>query len=187
MIQFKCNRFEYFLNAVHYCMWRNEVKFGRFNEKIADHILSPVINLCFSEKYKKRYEQSLTDHKENDMIFYDKKSGMHIGWANHWFGYLYSCYPCCISFIMFALILRWNGYIGPVAMLLTLAVPIGLGYILAYKAVFSKDRYLKYFKEFEKKDAAWHSKWSRVTMGFCVGAVLMSIFSIFGACMILLA
>ncbi len=51
-------------------------------------------------------------------------------------------------------------------------------YIPAYKAVFSKDKYLKYFKEFEKKDINWHRKWICITILFCIGAIIMTIIGI---------
>ena len=47
-----------------------------------------------------------------------------------------------------------------------------LGFIPIYKAALSKDRYLKFYKRFEKKDAQWHKKWKRTTILFFLGAVL---------------
>ena len=63
--------------------------------------------------------------------------------------------------------------------LIILAFPIAICYIPAYKAVFSKDKYLKYFKQFEKKDASWHKKWKWITIAFCVGSVVSTIGGIF--------
>ena len=69
---------------------------------------------------------------------------------------------------------------------LLIALPIGLGYIPAYKAVFSNDRYLKYFKQFEKEDNLWLKKWKRIMMVFCVGSIVAIILGIFVAWVILL-
>lgn len=55
-----------------------------------------------------------------------------------------------------------NGFL----MMILIGIPISLGYIPAYRAVFSGDRYLKYFKQFEKEDEAWHKKWNRRTIAF---------------------
>lgn len=60
-------------------------------------------------------------------------------------------------------------------MLFLIFSPIGVCYIPIYKALYSKDRYLKYFRKFEKEDVQWHRKWSRITTLFCVGAALMFI------------
>ena len=60
-----------------------------------------------------------------------------------------------------------------------IALPVGLCYIPAYKAVLSNDRYLKYFKQFEKEDAKWHKKWKQITWGFCIGSVVFTIGGIF--------
>jgi len=37
------NKFEYFLNAVHYCMWLREKKFAHFMEK-----LNILLAICFA-------------------------------------------------------------------------------------------------------------------------------------------
>ena len=54
-----------------------------------------------------------------------------------------------------------------------LLMPLVLCYIPAYKAVFLKDKYLQYFKQFEKEDEHWHKKWKRRTIdvhlgGYCI-------------------
>ena len=56
-----------------------------------------------------------------------------------------------------------------------MGIPICISYIPAYKAVFSDDRYLQYFKQFEKEDEAWHKKWKRRTIAFCVGSVITTL------------
>ncbi|WP_289861582.1 hypothetical protein [uncultured Muribaculum sp.] len=55
--------------------------------------------------------------------------------------------------------------------LVIFAIPVGICYIPAYKAVFSNDKYLKYFKLFEKEDEHWHKKWKRRTIAFILGAI----------------
>ena len=179
--------FAYFLNAVHYCIWLNDIRFGEFNERIAHYLLNPILNLFFTKEWRERYyERAADSQKDLRNFFYDKKRGFHIKWANHWFGYIYSCYPSFLSFIMFGFILKTYGDVTPFAMIGTLAVPIGLGYIPAYRAVFSNDRYLGYFKEFEKESKEWHRKWKRITRAFCVGGFLITLLSIAAVWIILL-
>lgn len=59
------------------------------------------------------------------------------------------------------------------------AIPIIVGYIPAYKAVFYKDRYLEYFKEFRKKDDSWHKKWKWISRAFRIGGVMLIALSLF--------
>ena len=95
------DKFEYFLNAIHYCIWLNDRAFGDFMGKIVDVILSPIPKYLFTKAYRKKCEERLVKEQKNiDKFFYDREIGYHIGWANHWFGYFYSGYPCLLSFIL---------------------------------------------------------------------------------------
>ena len=62
--------------------------------------------------------------------------------------------------------------------MLLIAIPIGICYIPAYKAVFSNDRYMKYFKKFEKKDEHWHKKWKWITFLFAIGGMVTTIMGV---------
>lgn len=169
------NKFTYFLNAVHYCMWINEQKFQRMANKHIYYMFKPINKYLLTKKFREKYFANLSKEQNNiNNIYNNKKDGILIGQANHWFGYLYSCYPGYISFILLALTMR---YIHDMyfVVLLVVGLPIGIFYIPAYKAVFYKDRYLEYFKKFEKEDERWHKKWSRITTTFCIGAILMSL------------
>ena len=53
------SRFAYFLNAIHYCIWLNDIKFGDFIGRIVDVVLSPIPKLFFTKKYRKKYESRL--------------------------------------------------------------------------------------------------------------------------------
>ena len=172
------NKFEYFLNAIHYCLWLGDIKFG----ELVWTLLSPIPKYLFTKEYKKRYYERLAkDQKKLDKFFYDKEDGYRIGWANHWYGYFYSGYPCFISFLLAGFALRESGNLSNVLKLAISAIPIGLCYIPAYKAVFTKDRYLKYFEQFEKEDEHWHKKWKRITFAFCIGSLVVTILGILAA------
>lgn len=91
------SRFAYFLNAVHYCIWLNDIKFGDFIGRIVDAVLSPIPKLFFTKKYRKKYESRLPQaQKIMNKFYYDKEVGYHIGWANHWFGYFLFVLFCSI-------------------------------------------------------------------------------------------
>lgn len=182
------NNYKYFLNAVHYCFWLNDIKFGDFIGRVVNKLFSPIIKYFFSNKDMKKYEKrQKKEQKKIDEIFYDKEFGYHIGCANHWFGYFYTCYPASLSFVLTGFALREFGGLSDGLALILLIIPIGLCYIPAYKAVFSNDRYLKYFKQFEKEDERWHRKWKRITFAFCVGSVVASVLGICVAFFIFMA
>jgi hypothetical protein len=169
-------KYEYFLNAIHYCLWLFDIKFGDFMGEIVDALLSPIPKYLFTKEYKKKCDDRLLKvQKIHDKLFYDKESGYHIGWANHWFGFFYSGYPGFLSFVLLGITDGIFGDVNQIITIVIIALPIGLCYIPAYRAVFSKDRYLKYFKQFEKKDASWYKKWKWITIAFCVGSILFAI------------
>ena len=167
------NRFEYFLNAVHYCIWLNDMKFGDFMGRIVNTLFSPIPKYLFTKEYKKKYYERLSEEqKKIDKFFYDKEIGYHIAWAHHWFGYFYSGYFMFLSFVLLGIPDGIFGGVNLIVATAIIALPIALGYIPAYRAVFSKDRYLKYFKQFEKENEQWHKKWKMITWAFCIGALI---------------
>ena len=166
------HKFEYFLNAVHYCMWLFERKFGFFIGKIVDFFLAPIPKFLFTKNMKKRYYDNMRKSQPQlDDLFYGKKSGFSIGLAHHNFGAFYSIYPCFFSFVIEGLYIKFNGEMNTFVILVIFAIPVGICYIPAYKAVFSNDKYLQYFKLFEKEDELWHKKWKRRTIAFILGAI----------------
>ena len=168
------NKFEYFLNAVHYCIWLSDMKFGEFMGRIVNTLFSPIPKYLFTKEYKKKYYERLSEEqKKIDKFFYDKEIGYHIAWAHHWFGFFYSGYPCFFSWLLLGIASRVYGdEVKGMVVLLIFSFPVALGYIPAYRAVFSKDRYLKYFKQFEKENEQWHKKWKMITWAFCIGALI---------------
>ena len=174
------NKFEYFLNAVHYCIWLNDMKFGDFMGRIVNTLFSPIPKYLFTKEYKKKYYERLPkEQKKIDKFFYDKEIGYHIAWAHHWFGFFYSGYFMFLSFVLLGIPDGIFGGVNLIVATAIIALPIALGYIPAYRAVFSKDRYLNYFKQFEKEDEQWHKKWKRITWVFCIGSVVFTIGGIF--------
>lgn len=186
-MRFDRQNIEYFLNAIHYCMWLHYLKFEEKNDRRYNRFLSFVLKYFCTQKVRNRYYNNLKRYQiDKDKFYHDKKSGYCIGWAHHWFGYVYSSYPCFISFVLSGIFYRYCADLrNDIALrLLILAIPIFLCYIPAYKAVFSNDQYLKYFKKFEKEDEQWHKKWKRITMLFWIGGAFFTILGIISAIII---
>ena len=182
----KVNRFEYFLNAVHYCIYKEEVWSNRLLEKIVWKCFLVVSKLFSKESYYfKRRNKFRKDSNYQDYM-YGQKAGQSIGLAHHLFGSFYSGYSGFFSLTLLGIYFKSCREFNYLFFWLLIALPIGLGYIPAYKAVFSNDRYLKYFKQFEKEDNLWLKKWKRIMMVFCVGSIVAIILGIFVAWVILL-
>lgn len=131
-------------------------------------------SIFLRKKFRKRYhERRQKTDPQWDNSYLNSKNGFCVGWAHHWTGYFSACYPGFISFVLLGLGTRLFGSLPSLVEIALLALPVGICYIPFYKALYTKDRYLKYFKRFEKEDEQWHRKWSRITTLFCVGAILM--------------
>lgn len=89
------------------------------------------------------------------------------------------------SFLLMPFIFKEGGDLHNIVNLILVAIPVELGYIPAYRAVFANNRYLQYFKQFEKEDEQWHRKWKRITCFFCIGSVV-TFFSGVGAAFFML-
>lgn len=175
----KSCRWEYSLNAIHYCLWLGFCKHGNNTRTLIKTLFSPIPNYLFTPKYKNEYYKRLPgEQKKVNVFFNNKETGLYISMANHWFGYLYSCYPGAFSFIIIGIADKTFETLNTAMFVVFFGTPIILCYIPAYKAVFSKDKYLKYFKEFEKEDKNWHRKWKWITILFCVGSIIMTLIGI---------
>lgn len=53
------NRFEYFLNAIHYCLWLGDMKFGDFMRRVVNIRLSPIPKYLFTNKKNMEMRQYL--------------------------------------------------------------------------------------------------------------------------------
>ena len=177
-------KFEYFLNAIHYCIYLEEVWTTKKMEKIVYGFLFFISKYFFPKRLKiKVYRRYLQSRQELNEYFYGKEFGQSIGVAHHLFGFFYSGYPIFLSFVIWGVVLRYFGTFNlpKIIIISILAIPIGLCYIPAYKVVFAKDRYLEYFKQFEKEDELWHKKWKKKTIAFCIGSVVVEILGICAA------
>lgn len=171
---------EYFLNAIHYTIWLIYMKFGDFVGNIVEAMLAPIPKFLFAKEHKKKYYEHLSQRQKiANSFFHDQEGGFYIGWAHHLFGYFYLGYPTFFSFVLLGIADKKTESLNIILATVLFAIPIVVCYIPAYKAVFAKDRYLKYFKLFEKENEDWHRKWKLITVAFCVGSVA---FTLLGIC-----
>ena len=121
------------MNAVHYFIYLEEIW---SNKKIEKIILS-FFSILFSEKYM----QKINDRQKNKELKdfrYGNKWGLSIGVAHYWFGYFYSGYFMFLSFVLLGIPGGIFGGVNLIVATAIIALPIALGYIPAYRAVFQK-------------------------------------------------
>ena len=139
-------KFEYFLNAIHYCLYLEEKWSTRIIEKCVlrlFHGLSILFN--FESFYQRKMEERLKNRDLQEFM-YGKTWGESIGFANHWFGYIYSGYPGFLSFTLLGAVDEMcNHHLNAITVILILLIPIGLCYIPAYRAVFTKDQLIRIY------------------------------------------
>ena len=170
-------KFEYYMNALHYGLYKWET-WSNFKVEKQVYGLIGFLSIIFGfKKYHIKRINKLHNDKKLQEYLYGEKSGQSIGWAHHWFGYFYSGYPGFLSFVIGGIYIRFYDKFD-CWLLILFAIPVAICYIPAYKAVFSKDKYLKYFKQFEKRDDSWHNKWKWITIAFCIGSVVVSLLGI---------
>lgn len=171
----KINKLYLFLNAVYYCLWRFDIKTQIIINKQLRVVFYPIW-LLLPENFKVKYKKNMaSQQKEINSYFYDKRNGFHIKMAYSYFTAV--CYMFALSFslILFGLWLKLFGEYNIIAVLIIVFIPIEVAYIPLKKGVFKSERYLKYFKKFEKKDEQWHKKWKRITIAFCVSGLILVI------------
>jgi hypothetical protein len=173
-----CKRkFEYYMNALHYGLYKWET-WSNFKAERQVYGLIGFLSIIFGfRKYHIKRINKLHNDKKLQEYLYGENNGLSIGTAHHLFGFFYSGYPSFLSFVIGGIYIRFYDEFD-CWLLILFAIPVVICYIPAYKAVFTKDKYLKYFKQFEKRDDSWHNKWKWITIAFCIGSVVVSLLGI---------
>ena len=168
-------KFEYFLNAVHYMIYKEQVWSSKKIQKTVNYLISIIIKIPFIGKYKK--ENNEQELKELNKFYYGKKSGLSISVAHHLFGTFYSGYSMFWSWLLIGVINKIYSpmHVRGIVALIILGVPLTIGYLPAYKAVFSHDRYLSFFKQFERKKKKWYRKWKIRSIIFCASGIIAAV------------
>lgn len=162
---------EYYLNVLFYFFFLREKWSFTTSQKYMDEIMDFLSGLLF---LKRRY-QALRRCNESKGVYkflYGKVNSPSIVLAEKVFTGFCWCYAYFFSFVLFAITLKADlPYLSFFA-LVDVALPgLVLNHIVN-KKVFKKNRYLDYFKRFERKDEQWHRKWKLITLVFSVCALL---------------
>lgn len=168
------SRFEYFLNAIFYSLWRGEIRRSKRIKKIVQGILHAISKLLLSER---QYDVLLKRQQKYALSNKTVVDSMNIRFAELWVELFFSCYCFSLSCVLIGIFTDINSSsnIRDFFIIIT----IFPGYLIAAKAVNSKHRCLKYFKKFEKKDKRWHKKWRLISIIFRLGGVTSIILGLY--------
>ena len=170
--------FEFFLNAVHYMIYKEEVRSNKKIEMFLKSHFSFIPKYLFTPRMKIRFfRRQIRARKEMNEYMYGKHYGQSISMAHHLFGTFYSGYTMFWSWIFIGVINKFCSplHVRGIIAFIVLGIPLAIGYLPAYKAVFSHDRYLSFFKQFERKDKKWYRKWKIRSIIFCASGIIAAI------------
>lgn len=164
------NQFIYFLNAIHYMIWRG---FLRFYYIIWKGILVIYLFIlkCFMtepsvEKYYNRFKDGV---RHLDPYYNETKTRKYMIDADRWFMGICSSYFLGFMFIAVVISMRYPWSFVAYLSFGICIIAIILVWRFLDKAVL--DNYLPYVKRFAKKDKEWHRKWKIITILFFVGVI----------------
>lgn len=171
------NKLAYYFNALYYLAWDcwriNKIQ----GSKVFDCLFGPLFRL-FINPYKSRrnivrYRQDYSNY-ENGLFFplFENRFLSAYGALN---------FPVILTMMALTMPYVLSPWGGVWVIIATAIASVVLCYFPVYKYVIIHDRYLPYFRIFERKDKAWHKKWRIIGYLFwllvplmvAVGVILM--------------
>lgn len=158
---------KYFFYSLYYAFWNFLVVFNLHLTKVVHSIFVPPIAFVLPHKLKIKFikrQKRLKDKAINDILNY--KDGMYIHLFRNSFINVCSIYLSLILLIVSAVLFRitrsflFSASVGVVCFVVC--------WIPLNRYVLNDKRYIKYFKEFERKDESWHKKWRRIAVTLIV-------------------
>lgn len=163
-------KLEFFLSAMLYFMARADMASGKAFGKLIHKLIYIIIWMLASlfpnkretilDSYERSYEQMQLN--ENRSI---ESAALSV---DRMFYLVLMLYQIFFIFITLPLFKRTqmesylvSGIVG--------GFMLSMG-VIVYFLIYSKDKYLGYFKVFEKKDSRWHTRWKYYTLAFTIGA-----------------
>ena len=161
-------KIEFWLNVFHYFLYKADYKFHMFSNKI-----NPALLLGKIPSLKRRLEKQGTSQIEIvNKVWTDRRFGFGImlsggGLMIFLFQYILTVFDILNFLLNYPFLFSWEPF----------AVCGCLAYGICHFTVFQKDKYLGYFKKFDKwtQQEKWkHGLWSAA---FVIGAIVSFIFS----------
>ncbi|MDR1121947.1 MAG: hypothetical protein LBM08_13650 [Dysgonamonadaceae bacterium] len=161
---------ERFWNIIHYFAYRADYKLSLLYIK-----LSFIVNVIYKLPFSKKRFKKLGINNPVEYLKYGfrrRDFGISVIYSGGLMGVL-------ILFICFGLFIYYQGIIRKMEHLtILLSVLLMIPpFVINHLLLFKKDKYLKYFKQFDKKPRKWKVKWAWISLGVFLGALAFLISS----------
>lgn len=162
-------KIEIYLNILHFCFYRFDYKLHLLSNKINPFRLIPKIPIL-----KRRYEKLGVDVcKEVDKVFGDKSYGFSMMTAGGaLIGILFFFFLAVLNILL--KLLSGDITLSTVHFILCAVLSVALSYFF----VFKKDKYLRYFEQFEGWGKVDKSKYGWLTFAFVLLVFCLFILSL---------
>jgi hypothetical protein len=160
---------ELWLNILHYCIYKADYRLHLLSNK-----LNPFLIVGKIPAVKRKLEEQGTSLKElGNNVWTDKRYGFGImlsggGLVIIIFLMIFSVNEIMNGLLNYPIKLSWR------QLFVSCSV---LSYIICHITVFQKDKYISYFKQFDKKSKQEKWKYGLVSLAFVVGTVSLWIYS----------
>lgn len=163
-------RIENHLNVLHFCFYRLHYKLHLFANKI-----NPFRYLARLPYIKKRLEEKGVANIENEInkAFRNKEYGLSMTVAGGaLIGILFFFFLAVLNMLL--KLLSWDIILSAVHFIICVVLSVALSYFF----VFKKDKYLKYFEQFESWGKVYKSKYGWFTFTFVLLVFCLFILSL---------
>lgn len=171
------NKLAYYFNALYYLAWDcwriNLIK----GSKVFDCLFGPLFRLFINPN---RSQRDIVRYYKDS---FNNENGSYFPLFKNRFLSAYGALNFPVILTMMALTMPYvlSPWGGVWVIIATAIASVVLCYFPVYKYVIIHDRYLPYFRIFERKDKAWHKKWRIIGYLFwllvplmvAVGVILM--------------
>lgn len=160
---------ELWLNIVHYCIYKADYRLHLLSNK-----LNPFLLVGKIPAVKRKLEEQGTSLKEvGNKVWTDKRYGFGImisggGLVIIVFLMIFSVNEITNGLLNYPIKLSWRQLF---------VICSVLSYIICHITVFQKDKYISYFKQFDKKSRQEKRKYGLLSLAFVVGAFALWIYS----------
>lgn len=168
MLKEMTEKIELWLNIVHYCIYKVDYKLHLLSNK-----LNPFLLLGKIPALKRKFEEQGTTQEEVvNKVWSNRRYGFGVmvsggGLAIILFFIVWTIFLLLNSLLKHPINFSWPPF----------AVCMAIAYAICHLLVFRKDRYIKYFKKFDKWTRQEKWKYGILSFAFIVGVVVLWLYS----------
>jgi hypothetical protein len=161
-------KIELWFNIVHYCIYKADYKLHLLSNK-----LNPFLSLGRIPAVKKKFEEQGTSLKEiGNKVWTDRRYGFGVmisGGAITIFLFfvLWSIFLVANSFAGYPLDFSWHPFV----------ICLVISYFICHLLVFQKNKYISYFKGFDKRSKHVKRNYGLLSFVFVISTIVLFIYS----------